>query len=75
MEIDRLEAPYPSDCLGVDISEAADYTVYSELYNVKYDIHVSVLRFITICYVCGTLCKISMSMSNPIAWDPAMDHT
>ncbi len=52
MEIDRLEAPYPSDCLGVDISEAADYTVYSELYNVKYDIHVSVLKFITMCHVC-----------------------
>ena len=41
MEVDRLEAPYPSDCLDLTSEKAAKYSAYSEMYNVNYDIHVS----------------------------------
>ena len=41
MEVDRLEAPYPSDCLDLTSEKAAKYSLYSEMYNVNYDIHVS----------------------------------
>ena len=41
MEVGRLEAPYPSDCLDLTSEKAAKYSAYSEMYNVNYDIHVS----------------------------------
>ena len=41
MEVDRLEYPYPSDCLDLTSEEATKYSAYSEMYNVNYDIHVS----------------------------------